>query len=86
MSERGTFTTSYVYDHALRPVLRQYLPKVCRAGCFVDALEGRWFTGLMHGSYGGEEALIMEFFIEDLLLDALPAEHGKFSITVLPED
>jgi hypothetical protein len=97
MSERGTFVTSFLYDWTnLSPVLERLLPKVCRkdALCAFRWPEGlgvtdqhlaRWFSGLMHGGHGGEEALIMEEFINDVLLPALPEEHGEFSICVLPE-
>lgn len=96
MSERGTFVTSYLYDWPnLAPVLSKMLPRICREGTLVHSdheaplgsgvFMPRFFAGLMHGGYGGEEAHMMEAFIQDELLPELPEKHGQFSIVVMPE-
>lgn len=96
MSERGTFVTSYLYDYAnIVPVLRAALPKICRKweGSMLELRppgndseeKTRAFMGVMHGGYMGEEAFEMEQFIEDEIIPGLPAEHGEFSISVLPD-
>ena len=95
MSERGTFVTSYLYDYiALAPLLRRLLPQICRDGCapieYTIGLDDpgertRMFAGIMHASWSGEEVLTMDAWINDVLLSELPAEHGHFSIVVVPE-
>lgn len=97
MSERGTFVTSFLYDwKTISPILAELLPKMCRPDGLVsfrwpeksgaeDQDIARWFAGIMHGSYSTEESWQMEQMIGDELLPALPENHGKFSIAVLPE-
>jgi hypothetical protein len=106
VSERGTFVTSFLYDHRVVPALRKWLPQICRTwegedghphvaltenevrgsgGLYLsgDGLP-RFFSGLMHGGYSGEEALEVEMLLDELL-PLLPADHGEFSICVMPE-
>lgn len=93
MSERGTYVTSYLYDPALGPVLKKHLEGVTREGTMlvrepevVLSIDRHihFIAGLMHGGYPGEERSQMRDCVEGLLLD-LPANHGQFSIIVMPE-
>lgn len=86
MSERGVFATSYVYDQRPEVIepLREFLRDYARDGTFEDH-GGRWFNGLMHGGYPGEEADLIELWIDDKLLPNLPEKHGTISIMCLPE-
>lgn len=92
MSERGTFVTSFLYDHnRLGPILERLLPNACRQDCMYVLLRdpetqaARMIAGLMHGSYAGDELNDMEREIENEIIPALPEEHGQFSIVVMPE-
>ena len=95
MSERGLFMTSFLYDN--RPdvvdVLRKAFNEISartRATLHENGKDDkhgtRFFCGMMHGGFGGEEAIWdMPCAIEQDILPHLPKEHGSFTITVTPE-
>lgn len=85
MSERGIFTTGFIYDQRLIPILCDRLSRICRSHTDLRVEGDRIVSGRMHGTYPTEEAFEMELFISDELLPALPAEHGDFQIVVIPE-
>lgn len=95
MSERGTFVTSFLYDPALSPILREALEQVARPGSLTEIYPAapnaqhevtRAFAGVMHGGYPGEEALTdMPCILDEEVCPKLDPEHGQFSIVVMPE-
>lgn len=87
MSERGTFVTSFLYDYpTLIGPLDAVLKRVVRGGTALILGNNRWYSGMMHGGYPGEEAYEMQDLILEELVPALPEKHGQFSIAVMPEN